>query len=240
MSVYAIGDLHLSLSPDVDKPMDEFGPRWFNHTERLEENWRRIITEEDTVIIPGDISWGLKLEEAKYDLDWLESLPGKKAVFKGNHDLWWSGITKLNKMYDSITFVQNDFYLAEDIVVCGTRGWITPDNEDFSAEDEKIYNREMMRLESSLSRGKAFIDNSEEDLELLGILHYPPVAKASSFSGFQQIFENFGVKRVLYGHVHGEDGFRTAYQGVHHGIEYRLVSLDYLNCRPVLVSRLSK
>ena len=217
--------------------MDEFGYRWFNHTERLEENWRRIIKEEDTVIIPGDISWGLKLEEAKYDLDWLESLPGKKAVFKGNHDLWWSGITKLNKMYDSITFVQNDYYLAEDFVVCGTRGWITPDNEDFSAEDEKIYNREMMRLESSLSKGKAYMEKSGEDLELLGILHYPPVAKSSSFSGFQQIFEDFGVKRVLYGHVHGEDGFRTATQGIHHGIEYRLVSLDYLNCRPVMISR---
>ena len=240
MSVYAIGDLHLSLSPDVDKPMDEFGYRWFNHTERLEENWRRIITEEDTVIIPGDISWGLKFEEAKYDLDWLENLPGKKAVFKGNHDLWWNGITKLNKIYDSITFVQNDFYLAEDFVVCGTRGWITPDNDEFSEGDEKIYKREIMRLESSLSRGKAYIEKSGEDLELLGILHYPPVAKASSFSGFQQVFDDFGVKRVLYGHVHGEDGFRTAYQGNYHGIEYRLVSLDYLNCKPVLVSRTKK
>ena len=110
MSIYAIADLHLSFAPGINKPMDIYGNRWYDHWRRLEQNWRTMIRSEDTVIVPGDISWGLKLEEAKYDLDWVDDLPGHKVLFKGNHDLWWSGITKLNKMYDSMTFVQNDFY----------------------------------------------------------------------------------------------------------------------------------
>ena len=114
MSVFAIADLHLSLAPDVDKPMDIYGHRWHDHVRRLEENWKRMVTDDDTVIIAGDISWALKLEDAKYDLDWVDSLPGHKVMYKGNHDLWWNGITKLNKMYDTITFVQNDCFAAED------------------------------------------------------------------------------------------------------------------------------
>ncbi|MDO4485283.1 MAG: metallophosphoesterase [Bacillota bacterium] len=235
MSIYAAADLHLSLAPDVEKPMDIYGSRWFNHVERLKENWYAQIKRDDTVIIPGDISWGLKLNEAKYDLDWVDSLPGHKVVFKGNHDLWWSGINKLNRMYESITFVQNDFYLAEDIVVCGTRGWLTPDNEDFSEADEKIYKRELLRLENSLASAKDYMKKEKAEYEILGILHFPPVSKLNAFSGFQQLFEDYGVKKVLYGHIHGEEGFRCAIKGVHYGIEYQLVSLDYLNCRPVKI-----
>ena len=141
MSIYAVADLHLSLAPGIEKPMDIYGPRWFNHVERLRKSWCAQITDQDTVIIAGDISWGLKLNEAKYDLDWVDSLPGHKVIFKGNHDLWWSGISRLNRMYESITFVQNDFYPAESVVICGTRGWLTPDNEDFTSEDEKICER---------------------------------------------------------------------------------------------------
>ena len=116
MSVFAIADLHLSLAPDIDKPMDIYGYRWHDHVARLEKNWRELVKDDDTVIIAGDISWALKLENAKYDLDWVDSLPGQKVMYKGNHDLWWNGITKLNKMYDSITFVQNDCFAAEDFV----------------------------------------------------------------------------------------------------------------------------
>ncbi len=238
MSVYAIADLHLSLAPGVDKPMDIYGPRWYDHTRRLRKTWCELITDEDTVIIAGDISWGLKLEEAQWDLEWIDTLPGHKVIFKGNHDLWWSGINKLNKMYKSITFVQNDFYLAEGFAVCGTRGWLTPDNEDFSEEDEKIYRREVMRLENSLAKAKAYIEKEgRTDIEIIGVLHFPPVSKPASFSGFQQVFEDYGVKRVVYGHIHGEDGFRSAISGVHHGVQYRLISLDNLNCRPVLIEQ---
>lgn len=235
MSIYAAADLHLSLAPGVEKPMDIYGPRWFNHVERLKENWYAQINRDDTVIIPGDISWGLKINEAGYDLDWVDSLPGHKVIFKGNHDLWWTGINKLNRMYESITFVQNDFYLTEGIAICGTRGWLTPDNEDFTEADEKIYKRELLRLENSLSSAKDYMKKEKVEYDILGILHFPPVSKLNAFSGFQQLFEDYGVKKVLYGHIHGEEGFRSAIKGVHYGIEYQLVSLDYLNCRPVKI-----
>lgn len=233
MSIYAIGDLHLSFCPTVDKPMDIYGSGWYNHAERLKRNWCDMIRDEDTVIIPGDISWGLKLEEAGYDLRWIDSLPGRKVMIKGNHDLWWNGITKLNRMYESITFLQNDFYYAEGIFICGSRGWLTPDNDEYGTDDEKIYRREMLRLRASLDKAAEFPECSGD--RILGVLHYPPVSKPAAFSGFQQIFEEYGVKRVIYGHVHGADGFRNAIQGMYHGIQYQLVSLDYLNCRPLCI-----
>lgn len=233
MSIYAIADLHLSLCPTVDKPMDIYGHRWYNHTERLRENWCNIVKENDTVIIPGDISWGLRLEEAKYDLDWVDSLPGHKVIFKGNHDLWWNGITKLNRMYESITFLQNDYYLAEGLYICGTRGWLTPDNDEYTEADDKIYKRELMRMKSSLDKAKTASEVEHGDI--IAVLHYPPVSKNSSFSGFQQIFEDYGIKRVIYGHVHGEDGFKNTIKGIYYGVNYQLVSLDYLNCKPICI-----
>lgn len=229
MSVFAIADLHLSLAPDVDKPMDIYGYRWHDHVQRLEANWRQMVKDDDTVIIAGDISWALKLEDAKYDLDWVDSLPGHKVMYKGNHDLWWNGITKLNKMYDTITFVQNDCFAAEGFVVCGTRGWLTPDNDDFKEADEKVYNRELLRMKSSLDAGK------KHKGEMIAVMHFPPVSKAASFSGFQQLFEDYGIKHVIYGHIHGEEGFKNAIKGNYHGVEYDLVSCDYLNCKPMLI-----
>lgn len=200
------------------------------------------MKEEDTVIIAGDISWALKLEDAGYDLEWIDSLPGRKVLYKGNHDLWWNGITKLNKMYDTITFVQNDCFVAEDFVVCGTRGWLTPDNDDFKEADEKVYRRELMRMKSSLDAGCKYIESlqkSGEDQkpELIVTMHFPPVSKTASFSGFQQLFEDYGIKHVIYGHIHGEDGFKNAIKGNHHGVCYDLISCDYLNCVPMLIGR---
>lgn len=232
MSIFVIADLHLSFFPEADKPMDIFGPRWFDHARRLQENWRRTIREEDTVIIPGDISWALKLEDAKYDLDWVAALPGRKILLKGNHDLWWNGITKLNRMYENMTFLQNDCAVAEDCLICGSRGWLTPDSEEFTEGDERIYRRELLRLERSLQCAAA---QRKDGQTILGMLHFPPVADARSFSGFQQLFEDYGVKDVYYGHIHGEDAFRSAIQGMHHGIRYHLVSLDYLQCQPLQI-----
>ena len=237
MSIFAIADLHLSLAPDIDKPMDIYGYRWHDHVARLEKNWRELVKDDDTVIIAGDISWALKLEDAKYDLDWVDSLPGQKVMYKGNHDLWWNGITKLNKMYDSITFVQNDCFAAEDFVVCGTRGWLTPDNDDFKEADEKIYRRELMRMKSSLDAGKKLSDEMGSNVEMIAVMHFPPVSKAASFSGFQQLFEDYGIKHVIYGHIHGEDGFKNTIRGSHHGVEYDLISCDFLNCIPKLIER---
>lgn len=231
MSLYAIGDLHLSRSPDITKPMDIYGPRWANHMERLEEGWLRTIKTEDTVIIPGDVSWGLKFSEAEPDLSWIDSLPGRKLIFKGNHDLWWNGITKMNKMYDSITFVQNDAVSCEGAYVCGTRGWVTPDNEDYTDADDKVYKRECLRLELSLQSAARM--QKEKDGEIIGVLHYPPVSRFSSFSGFQQLFADYGVKKVVYGHIHGEEGFRNTIMGNYHDVEYSLVSYDYLMGEPL-------
>ena len=266
MSIFVVSDLHLSFFPGSDKPMDVFGPRWFNHAQRLEQAWRDKIGPEDTVIIPGDISWGLKMEDAKVDLDWVAALPGRKVLLKGNHDLWWTGITRLNNMYENMTFLQNTHYEAEGVYICGSRGWLTPDNEDFTEADEKIYKRELLRLESSLKsavsayakkqaaeeqtggREDARQDGqpqangrpvgpeaAEAGPRILGMLHYPPVSDGSRFSGFQQLFEDYGVKDVYYGHIHGEDGFRSAIKGEYHGIRYHLVSLDYLNCQPLQI-----
>lgn len=233
MSVYAIADLHLSFCPWVDKPMDIYGAGWYDHAARLKENWCSTINEKDTVVIPGDISWGLKLPEAKYDLDWIDALPGHKVLIKGNHDLWWNGITKLNKMYEGITFLQNDCYYTEGLCICGSRGWLTPDNDDFGDDDEKIYRRELMRLKSSLDKAKSAAEDG--GAEIIVAMHYPPVSKLNSFSGFQQLFEDYGIKRVIYGHIHGDDGVRKAISGVHHGVDYRLVSLDRLHCRPLCI-----
>ena len=233
MSIYAISDLHLSFCPEVDKPMDIYGARWHDHAERLRENWCSIINEEDTVVIPGDISWGLKMHEAKYDLDWIDALPGRKIILKGNHDLWWNGINRMNKMYDSIYFLKNECCYAEGVYICGTRGWLTPDNDDYCPDDEKIYKRELIRMKASLDKARA--EAKDEDAQIIAAVHYPPVSKPSAFSGFQQLFEDYGVKRVIYGHIHGEDGFRNAVKGLHHGVEYSLVSLDYLDCMPLKI-----
>ncbi len=233
MSIYAIGDLHLSFSPGITKPMDIFGDRWLNHTERLEKNWKKIITDDDTVVIAGDISWGLKAEEAAYDLKWIDRLPGSKICIKGNHDLWWSSINKLNNTYATISFMQNNsIYLSsEDVYICGTRGWITPDDEGFTVADERVYKRELFRLEASLKSAKAMAD----DGEIIGFLHYPPVSRMDSFSGFMQLFEDYGVREVYYGHIHGEEGFRNTIRGEYYGTEYRLISADYLDMKPLKV-----
>ena len=207
MIMYAIADLHLSLSPNVDKPMDIYGGRWHEHTERLRINWCSMIKENDTVIIPG-------------------------------------GIKRLNNMYDNMTFVQNDCFAAEGVYICGSRGWLTPDNDDYGEGDEKIYRRELMRLETSLKKAKESMlkqkeaknsDGLDYEAEIIGVLHYPPVSRTNSFSAFQQLFEDYGVKRVIYGHIHGDEGFRCAIKGNYYGVDYSLVSLDYLNCKPLLI-----
>ena len=152
-------------------------------------------------------------------------------------------------MYDTITFVQNDCFAAEGFVVCGTRGWLTPDNEDYKEADEKIYKRELMRMQSSLDSGKRYVEAlrtetvkdgnglQDADPELIAVMHFPPVSKAASFSGFQQMFEDYGIKHVLYGHIHGEDGFKNTIIGEYHGVTYDLISCDFLNCVPMRIER---
>jgi hypothetical protein len=208
--------------------MDIFGGWWVNHTETLSAHWLSGIKDTDTIIIPGDISWALKLEEAKADLDWLEAMPGKKVLVKGNHDLWWTSIQKLKDLYESITFIQNSCAVYEDYALCGTRGWLCPGESGFDSHDEKIYRRELGRLELSLKSAKA-----RGLSRIIGILHYPPTNEKLEGSGFTELFEAYGVSKVVYGHLHGEEAFKYGIQGERNGVSYHLVACDYLACEPL-------
>lgn len=225
MAIYAIADLHLSFDERIDKPMDIFGERWGNYEEKIKESWLAQVTDEDTVIIAGDISWGLKLDEAMADLEWIHNLPGKKVLIKGNHDLWWSGIGKLNKLYDDITFLQNTYYEADGIAICGSRGWICPGTLDFDEADQKIYDREMLRIEMSLQAAKqaGYEDN------IIAVLHFPPTNEHQQPSDITRMFEKYGVKQVVYGHLHGKDIWKRGLKGTLNGIRYDLISQDYLD-----------
>lgn len=231
MKVYAISDLHLALS--ISKPMDIFGDRWTDYMNKIQTHWREIIREEDTVILPGDISWATYMEEALEDFMYIDRLPGKKIISKGNHDYWWSTQSKLQKFllehnFTSIQFMHNNSFDLGSFVVCGTRGWDCPADDNFSAEDRKIYLRELQRLEISLQTALQY------DKDILVALHYPPFSSRKQVSGFVDILHKYGVKKCIYGHLHGE-GFRNAVEGIRDGIEYHLVSADYLNFRPFLL-----
>lgn len=224
MSLYAISDLHLSFN--VDKPMDIFGDKWALHERKIESNWSNLITDEDTVLIAGDISWGMKESESKDDLNWINNLPGRKIISKGNHDYWWGSISKLNSSYDKIKFIQNNFYTYKDYAICGTRGWICPGSDKFTEKDKKIYDRELIRLELSLSEA---VKNGYE--KFIVMIHYPPVNEKFQESGFLEIFEKYKVKKVIYGHLHGmtEDKLASELNG---NIEYIMTSCDYLDFCP--------
>lgn len=230
MRIFAIGDLHLSLSEGTQKPMDIFGPEWVNHAERTRKSWMETVREEDLVILAGDHSWALKLEEAREDLEWISSLPGKKVLVKGNHDLWWSSINKLSGQYPDLFFIQNNCYMEGKLAICGTRGWICPGDRDYTAHDDKIYKREIMRLKASLDAAVAA--GAEE---IIGALHFPPTNDKQQRSGFTECFSQYGVKMVVYGHLHGKDAYTKGIESNLNGTEYRLVSLDRLQCRPLLI-----
>lgn len=233
MRIFAIADLHLATDERVNKPMDMFGTGWENHAERLKSAWMELVKDDDIVLIPGDISWGLRLEEALQDIEWIHQLPGKKLISKGNHDLWWSKIQYLNSLYEDIVFLQNDCYYIEEknIVICATRGWPYPGSEEYSEHDEKIYNREIQRLKLGLDAAR----NIAPSADLIVALHYPPSDTAYRRTEFTELLEQHKTKVCVYGHLHGALAFRSGVRGVHNGIDYKLVSLDYLGCIPKLI-----
>ncbi|MBB6217706.1 hypothetical protein HNQ80_003829 [Anaerosolibacter carboniphilus] len=228
MALYAIGDLH--LSGGVDKPMDIFGEQWLRHHEKIKENWQRLITDEDTVLIPGDVSWAMNMEQARVDLEWIHELKGKKILLRGNHDYWWSSVTKLNLLFEDMSFLQNNFYEYKEYAICGTRGWICPNENKFEAQDEKVYQRELQRLKLSLdgARKKGFS-------RIIVMTHYPPTNDKLESSGFTQIYEDYGVDKVIYGHLHGSESHEYALQGMINGIEYILSSCDYIAFSPIRI-----
>lgn len=227
MALYAISDLHLAFN--VDKPMDIFGERWLNHDEKIKNNWINKVSEDDTVLIAGDISWSIKSDDTKVDLDWIDSLTGKKIISKGNHDYWWGSISKLNAMYENTKFLQNNFYVYEDYAICGTRGWILPGSDKFGAKDEKIYARELIRLRLSLEAAK-----KAGYTKIIVMIHYPPIGEELLQTDFTKIFKEYSVEKVVYGHLHGPSNVK-AVEGFIDGVEYIMTSCDFINFNPIRI-----
>lgn len=222
MSLYAIGDLHFSTA--VNKPMNIFGDNWENHEKKIIDSWNSKVNKNDTVLIVGDTSWGINMDEATFDLDIIHNLPGKKIYVKGNHDYWWTTIAKLNKLYEDMSFLQNNFYSYNEYAICGTRGWICPNDVKFTEDDEKIYKREAHRLKLSLDAAK-----KAGFEKIIVITHYPPTNDKLEPSLFTDIYEEYKVEKVIYGHLHGKESFKMGLEGIREGVEYKLVSCDYVD-----------
>ena len=232
MKIYAIGDLHLSGS--VNKPMDIFGDHWQDHKDQIIDHWNQKVGAEDIVLIPGDISWAMSLEEALIDLETIHQLPGQKVLIKGNHDYWWHSISQLNKLYEDMYFLQNTSYLAGDYTICGTRGWGCPTGE-MDEHHTKIYQREANRLRLSLE--DAMKSGAKK---IIVMLHYPPTNDQKEPSVFTELFKNYPVTHVVYGHLHGEQSFNNSLRGRQGEIEYTLVSADAIDFNPCEITRIER
>ncbi len=219
MALFAIADLHFSFS--AQKPMDIFGAQWRNHSQKIIENWERTVTPADTVLLPGDISWGMHLEEAAADLDVIYRLPGRKILLGGNHDYWWKSSSRLEERYPGMRFLKNSFDRYADWHICGTRGWLCPNDTRFTAQDKKLYEREQVRLRLSLDA--AMRDGAKK---ILLMLHFPPMNDKRESSAFTAIMQEYPVRQVLYGHLHGTESHKTAFEGERDGIFYTLVASD--------------
>lgn len=229
MALYTIADLHLPLS--IDKPMDIFGKSWSGYVERLEFNWQRKIKDCDTVVLPGDISWATYLEQSERDFEFLHRLNGRKIILKGNHDYWWTTMNKLTSFaaergFSDILFLQNNSFMYGKTAICGTRGWINPASDSFGEADGKIFARELQRLELSLK-------SASECDEIYVFTHYPPLPVTREENGFTEMMKTYGVSKCFYGHLHAAS-HRNAVNDTVNGIEYRLVSGDFLQFDPLL------
>jgi hypothetical protein len=227
MNIYAISDLH--LSGKADKPMNVFGENWEGHFDKIKEDWARKVTDDDVVLIAGDISWGMKLEEGLYDIATLSGLKGKKIFIRGNHDYWWSGITKIrdNLPDESFIFLQNDCVKIGKYIFVGSRGWTCPNSNDFKGEeDEKIYKREGERFRLAFRAAEKL---REEGDELIAMIHYPPFTGHKEDTLFSTLFEEYKVSRVIFGHIHGAIYYPLECEK--NGIKYYLTSCDKLGFR---------
>ena len=225
MSLFAIADTHLSFG--TDKPMDSF-PGWNDYVDRIEKNWNKIVTNDDTVVIAGDISWAMNFDELKADFDFIERLNGKKIILKGNHDYWWNTSKKMNdfiesQRYKTISILFNNSYDIDGVSVCGSRGWLFDVDDE---HDEKVLNREVGRLRLSLE--------SAVNDEIIVFLHYPPVTTDTKCDEILSLLKEYGIKKCYYGHLHGIAA-KKAIDDVVDGIEFRLISCDRLGFVPKLI-----
>ena len=220
MRIFAISDLHL---PARRKPMDIFGPHWENHFDRIRDSWLSQVTEEDVVLLPGDFTWAMRLDEAMEDIGKVGVLPGRTILLRGNHDYWWSGIGQVRRaLPEGMYALQNDAMEMKGIVFAGSRGWTLPGSEAATGEDLKIYQRERLRLEMSLKAARRL----GEEKPLIVMMHYPPFSTACE--GFSDLLSQYGVDKCVYGHLHGA-GLQAAFNGVKNGVTYYQVSCDGLN-----------
>ena len=235
--LYVIADLHLSTAEGMNKSMEIFGRRWSGYMEKLKKNWTAVVEPEDGVVIPGDISWALSLPEAKDDLHFIDSLPGRKFMSKGNHDFWWSTASKMQQLFEqenisSISLLNNNAHLFEDFILCGTRGWYQDehcDNMPAGVDFDKLVAREAIRLRLSLDEGRV-LQKDHPDKEILAFFHFPPIWNELRCEPLIGILKEYGVKRCYFGHIHGNYAAPTSF--VDDGIRYSLISADFLNFSP--------
>ena len=221
MKVWAISDLHLSGL--ANKPMDVFGEGWEEHFEKIQSDWKAKVADEDIVLIGGDTSWGMKLEEGLFDVASLKGLPGHKVFIRGNHDYWWSGITRIRALRpdDTFTFLQNDCVKIGNVVIAGSRGWLVPGSTDFAEHDMALYNREAERFRLAFAEAKKV--RTQGDI-LIALIHFPPMNLKREDTLFTQLFEENGVDKAVFGHLHGASFFPL--KSEKNGITYYLTSCD--------------
>ncbi len=226
MALYAIGDLHLSFG--VNKPMDIFGGAWNGYVEKLREGLK-VIGPEDTTVLLGDLTWGIDMEQAKQDFAFINAIPGKKLIIKGNHDYWWTTATKFYKFceengFSDMFILNNNAYEYEELALCGTRGWFFEENAAEGSHNDKVFKRELIRLETSL---KAAGDKIK-----ICFLHYPPRYRGYECPEILQLLKKYDVRLCCYGHLHAES-HKLAIEGLHDGVEFRLCAADYINFTPI-------
>ena len=224
MKIYAISDLHLSTN--TNKPMDVFGGNWVGYMDKIRADWQNKVTDEDLVLIGGDISWGMNIQDAQNDIKSISDLRGTKILIKGNHDYWWSGIGKVRDMLPNGFYaLQNDSIRFDGVVVCGSRCWSVPGCPDFNSDDMKIYLRETERLKLSLNSA---VKLRQEKDKLIALIHYPPFNVRREDTLFTKVFEEYKVDCVVYGPLHGKS-VRADKLVIKNGIKYYLTSCDQVN-----------
>jgi len=228
MAIYAIADLHLSFG--TDKPMDVFHG-WSDYTGRIQTNWRRLVTADDTVVIGGDISWAMKLSETEADFRFIDELPGKKLLLKGNHDYWWTTKSKMDKYiaekgFHSLSILHNNYYVCDNTALCGSRGWFYDAETD---ADMLILRREVGRLRMSVEPAV------KDGYEPIVFLHYPPIYNNMECEEILSVLREYGVRQCYYGHIHGGSAAKRAFIGEKYGIRFQLIACDYLGFTPLFI-----
>lgn len=245
MAIFVLSDLHLSTDERTNKSMEVFGNRWQDYISKIEKNWNAVIAPEDTVVIPGDISWAMRLEDAYADLKFLNALNGKKLLGKGNHDFWWATTTKMKSYFaengfDSLDILYNNAFIVEDRIICGTRGWFPEESRQITVGEvdfEKIVNREVGRLRLSLNAARVLQDDhlskTGATLPITVFLHFPPVWADTEMTPLVDVLAEYGIGEVYFGHIHSNYSQSPSF--VHKNIKFTLTSSDFLSFYPLKI-----